>query len=197
MCIRDRYQLIEANDNAAKKFVYSNLAWVSYPLAASGYEIDPFNLPTQVDIQLRVNKEYKNYAATGQNNSRPMYSWSMDDIATVTGSDDQLAEALKILNVVPNPYLAYSEYERNRLDSRVKITNLPERCTISIYDMRGKLVKDFKKDSPITYQDWLLVNNVGIPIASGVYLIRVEIPGIGARVLKTFIAMRQQDLQNL
>ena len=193
----NQYQLIEANDNAAKKFVYSNLAWVSYPLAASGYEIDPFNLPTQVDIQLRVNKEYKNYAATGQNNSRPMYSWSMDDIATVTGSDDQLAEALKILNVVPNPYLAYSEYERNRLDSRVKITNLPERCTISIYDMRGKLVKDFKKDSPITYQDWLLVNNVGIPIASGVYLIRVEIPGIGARVLKTFIAMRQQDLQNL
>ena len=62
---------------------------------------------------------------------------------------------------------------------------------------KGKLVKEFKKDSPQTFQDWLLINHAGIPIASGVYLIRVDIPGIGARVLKAFIAMRQQDLQNL
>ncbi|NVK65341.1 MAG: T9SS type A sorting domain-containing protein [Flavobacteriales bacterium] len=193
----NQFQLIEANNTQAKKFVYANLAWVSYPLAATGYDIDPYNLPTEAEIELRVNKEYKNYFATGQNNSRPMYSWNMDEIATVTGSDDQLAEALRIINIVPNPYLAYSEYERNRLDSRVKITNLPERCYISIYNMQGKLVKDFKKDSPITYQDWLLINHAGIPISSGVYLIRVEIPGIGSRVLKSYIAMRQQDLQNL
>ena len=32
---------------------------------------------------------------------------------------------LEMINVVPNPYKAYSEYERNRIDSRVKITNLP------------------------------------------------------------------------
>ena len=108
-----------------------------------------------------------------------------------------MAEALKMINIVPNPYLAYSEYERNRLDSRIKITNLPERCYISIYNMQGKLVKDFKKDNPNTYQDWLLINNVGIPISSGIYLVRVEIPGVGARVLKAFIAIRQQDLQNL
>jgi hypothetical protein len=193
----NQYQLIEANNVAAKKFVYSNLAWISYPLASNGYDIEPRNLPTDVEIQLRVNKEYKNYAATGQNNSRPMYSWSMDDIATVTGSEDRLAEALRIINVVPNPYLAYSQYERNRLDARIKIINLPERCTIGIYNMQGKLVKDFRKDSPQTFQDWLLINHAGIPIASGVYLIRVDIPGVGARVLKSFIAMRQQDLQNL
>ena len=193
----NQFQLIEANNNAAKKFVYASLAWISYPLAVMGYEIEPGNLPTEVEIQLRVNKEYKNYVATGENNGRPMYSWSMDDIATVTGSDDQLAEALQIINVVPNPYMAYSEYERNRLDSRVKITNLPEKCSIAIYNMQGKLVKQFKKDSPQTYQDWLLLNHAGIPIASGVYLIRVDIPGIGARVLKSFVAMRQQDLQNL
>lgn len=126
-----------------------------------------------------------------------MYSWSMDDIATETGSADQLAEALRILNIVPNPYNAYSEYERSRLDSRVKIINLPEKCTIKIYNMQGKLIKQFKKDSPQTYQDWLLLNHAGIPIASGVYLIHVEIPDIGERVLKAFIAMRQQDLQNL
>lgn len=193
----NQFQLIEANNNTAKRYVYGSLAWISYPMATNGYELIPGKLPTEVEIQLRVNKEYKDYSATGRNNGRPMYSWSMDDIATVTGSKDQLAEALQIINVVPNPYMAYSQYERNRLDSRIKITNLPEKCTVSIYDMRGKLVKEFKKDSPQTFQDWLLINHAGIPIASGIYLVRVDIPDVGARVLKAFIAMRQQDLQNL
>jgi hypothetical protein len=196
----NQFQALEAGGSAAtnaRKYLYASLAWISYPLASSGYDLVPGNFPTDVEIEVRVNKEYKNYAATGQNNSRPMYSWSMDDIATETGSKDQLAEALRIINVVPNPYLAYSEYERNRLDSRIKITNLPERCNIEIYNMQGKLVKNFKKDSPQTFQDWLLINHAGIPIASGVYMIRVEVPDVGVRVLKAFVAMRQQDLQNL
>lgn len=191
-----QFQLIEANNTAAKKYVYAGISWVSYPMASTGYDITD-GFPTDVSIELRVNKEYKNYVATGKNGGKPMYGWSMDDIATETGSIDQLAEALKIINVVPNPYNAYSEYERNRLDTRIKITNLPERCTINIYNMQGKLVKTFKKDNDQTFQDWLLINHVGIPIASGVYLIHVEIPGVGERVLKAFIAMRQQDLQNL
>ncbi len=200
------FQIVDASgpssDNATKKYLYSSISWVSYPLAANGFNLKNAyktsnGFPTEVSIELRVNKEYKNYVATGKNGGRPMYSWSMDDIATETGSADQLAEALRILNIVPNPYNAYSEYERSRLDSRVKIINLPEKCTIKIYNMQGKLIKQFKKDSPQTYQDWLLLNHAGIPIASGVYLIHVEIPDIGERVLKAFIAMRQQDLQNL
>jgi hypothetical protein len=84
----------------------------------------------------------------------------------------------------------------------VKITNLPERCTVTIYDSRGKLVKQFKKDSPETYQDWLLTNHAGIPVASGVYLIHVEVRNesgevIGHKIVKSFIAMRQVDLQNI
>ncbi|TNE96666.1 MAG: T9SS type A sorting domain-containing protein, partial [Bacteroidetes bacterium] len=145
----------------------------------------------------RVNKEYKNYTATGQNNGRPMYGWSMDDIATETGSKDQLAEALKMINVVPNPYYAYSEYERSRLDNRVKITNLPEVCTVKIYTSNGKLVRTFKKDSPITSIDWDLTNHKGIAVASGVYLIHVDVPEVGEVVLKFFGGMRAVDLQGI
>ena len=118
----------------------------------------------------------------------------MDEIATDKGLDSQLAEALKMINIVPNPYKAYSEYERNRIDSRVKITNLPERCTIRIYSVNGKLVKTFKKDNPSTFQDWLLINHKGIAVASGVYLIHVDVPGVGEVVIKSFLAMRQVDL---
>lgn len=78
----------------------------------------------------------------------------------------------------------------------MKITNLPEKCEIKIYSTQGKLVKTFK-DSPVTFLDWLLVNNQAVPVASGVYLIHVEVPGVGERVIKSFVAMRQVDLQNL
>jgi hypothetical protein len=62
----------------------------------------------------------------------------MDEIATEVGSHDALKEGLKLINVVPNPYFAYSDYERTKLDTKVKITNLPERCTITIYNAQGK-----------------------------------------------------------
>ena len=114
-----------------------------------------------------------------------------------TGSVDQLAEALEMINVVPNPYYAYSEYERTRLDTRVKITNLPERCTVKIYSVNGKLVRTFKKDSPVTSIDWDLNNWKAIPVAGGVYLIHVDVPGVGEKVVKFFGGMRQVDLQGI
>jgi hypothetical protein len=184
---------VEGNDNQAKREMYGSLAWVSYPMLNFGQSL----LSTDVTIKLRINKEYKNFVGSGENGGKPMYGWSMDDIATKVGSQDQLKEALAMINVVPNPYLAFSEYERNKLDNRVKITNLPERCTIRIYTSNGKLVKTMKKDSPLTYQDWTLTNHADIPVSGGMYLIHIEVPNVGERVLKAFIAMRMVDLQNI
>jgi hypothetical protein len=169
------------------------MTWVSYPIVAQGQTL----MASDVTIKLRINKEHKNYVATGENNGRPMYSWSMDEVATLTNNLTALQETLSLINIVPNPYNAFSEYERNKLDNRVKITNLPEKCTISIYNTQGKLIRRFNKESPITYQDWTLTNHANIPVSSGIYLIHVEIPGVGERVLKAFIAMRMVDLENL
>jgi hypothetical protein len=191
--LQNKWLEVETNNTQSKKELYGSLSWVSYPLLRPTQSL----LSTDVTIKLRVNKEYKNFVGSGENGGKPMYSWSMDDIATVTADKDQLAEALKMINVVPNPYYAFSEYERNRLDTRVKITNLPKICTINIYTVNGKLVRTFKKDSEITSQDWDLTNNKSIPVASGVYLIHVEIPGIGERVLKFIGGMRQVDLQGI
>lgn len=189
---------VEANNTSVKRDMYGSISWVAYPMLEAGYSItDGGDIPTDVTIKLRVNKEYKEFTASGSNGGRPHYSWSMDDIATTTGSADQLAEALKIINVVPNPYYAYSEYERTRLDSRVKITNLPERCTVKIYSVNGKLIRTFRKDSPVTSLDWDLNNHRGIPIAGGVYLIHVDVPGVGERIVKFFGGMRQIDLQGI
>lgn len=185
---------VMANNTTAKRNFYSSISWVAYPMASPNYDIDPERLPTDVTIKLRVNKEYKNYAATGENGGNPKYSWNMNTVATDLGSQDRHAEALKLINIVPNPYYAYSEYERNRLDTRVKITNLPVECTVKIYTVNGKLVRTIRKDNPLTYADWNLTNDENVFVASGIYIIHVDVPGVGERILKSFIGMRQVDL---
>ena len=189
-----RWSAAEASPTTTKlRDLYAPLTWVCYPMLNEGQDL----LSSDAIIKLRINKEYKDYTTTGANQGKPMYSWSMDDIATVTASQDQLKEALDIINVVPNPYYAFSEYERNRLETKVKITNLPEQCTVKIYTVNGKLVREFKKDSPITSLDWDLTNFKAIPVASGIYLIHVSVPNVGERVLKFFGGMRQVDLQGI
>lgn len=177
--------------NARK--LYGNLQWILYPRVMPGRTLRE----TPVTISIRVNKEYKNYTATGINGGKPMYEWEISDIKTQTRNSQALAEALDIINIVPNPYLAVSEYESGRLDNKVKIVNLPDECTIRIFNSTGKLVRTFKKDSPVTHIDWDLNNHQRVPVASGVYLVHVEVPGIGERVLKAYIGVRQVDLQGI
>ena len=191
--IYDLIKSMELGDNTAKKNLYSSLTWIANTILTPGKEV----LANDVKIKLRVNKEYKNFFASGKNDGKPMYSWNMNDIATRTNNIQKLAESLSLINVVPNPYYAYSEYEVNRIDTHVKITNLPEKCTISIYSINGKLVRTYKKDNAATYQDWDLNNFKGIAVAGGVYLIHIDVPGVGERIVKFFGGMRQVDLQNL
>ena len=86
----------------------------------------------------------------------------------------------------------------------MKITNLPAKCNISIYNLSGKLIRSFKIDHTADdienrdyFIDWDMKNNQAIPIASGVYLIHVEVPDVGETIIKFFGGMRQPDLENI
>lgn len=185
------YDQYATEDNLAYRELYMNLMWVVHPLKAE----DKALFSSDVRIKMRLNKEYSIFTATGQNNGRPMYGWSMDGYQTSKPNVSAQASVLDIINIVPNPYLGFSEYERNKVDTRIKITNLPEVCTISIYNTSGKLINRFKKANPLTYQDWVLTNSKAIPVTSGVYIIHVDVPGVGEVVKKAFVAMRQVDLE--
>lgn len=72
---------------------------------------------------------------------------------------------------------------------------MPEKATIKIYTLDGALVKTINKnDTKTTFVDWDIKNEKGIPIASGMYLVHVNIPDVGETVLKWFGAMRPVDL---
>jgi hypothetical protein len=171
--------------------------WVGMPMAVTNQEW----LSNDCLIRLRVGKPYaKNYsvstvgATTPRNENWPMYSFTTEDIATTYNQNDVAKTALDIINVVPNPYYGYSGYETDQLDNRVKITNLPEKCTISIYTVNGIMVRKITKDAIKTSVDWDLKNSAGIPIAGGIYLIHIKAPGIGEKVVKWFGVLRPVDL---
>lgn len=110
-----------------------------------------------------------------------MYRFNLDGLATEKGIKLAAEDALSLIGVVPNPYYAYSEYEESQLDNRIKIINLPEECVVTIYNMSGTLIKQYNKADPKTSIDWDLKNIAGVPVAGGVYLIHVNVPGVGEK----------------
>ena len=117
----------------------------------------------------------------------------MDGLETEYSNPQKLETDLEEVNIVPNPYYAYSTYENNPLDTRVKITNLPEECVITIYNVSGTKVRQFKKDSPVTTLEWDLKNFATVPIAGGVYYVHV-VSDHGERIIKFFCIQRVPDL---
>ncbi len=196
------YSKLSENDfdpaDPSKRRVYKDAMWVGMPLLEENGTL----LENVVKINLRVTKPYKQNFSPGwsvgqaENDNLPMYTFSTADFATVRNDLTTAKSALDMIRAVPNPYYANSGYEQNQLESIIKIINLPKECTVSIYTVNGTLVRRFTKDSPITSIDWDLNNHQKIPVASGVYLIHVDAPGIGEKVVKWFGTIRQLDLNS-
>lgn len=181
---------------------YKKIAWVSMPLLSPGFKLKSFAdglIPTETTIFIWVNKAYTQFH-TGNaetNGGYPRYTFSTKNLAAVKGDASTAKNALDTINIVPNPYYAYSSYESSQTDNRVKITNLPQKCTISIYSIDGILIKKFERDdATITSLDWDIKNSVGVPVSSGIYLIHINAGELGEKTLKWFGIMRPVDLDS-
>lgn len=173
--------------------VFRNCMWVVNPLLENDEEL----LSSDVRIEIRVEKPYEKYNFTNSNNEWPHYQFDLSDFEPIITNQELYADSiLNQIQVVPNPYYGYSAYETTDLDDRIKITNLPPQCKITIFNMSGKTVRQIKKDNPLTSQDWDLKNESGIRIASGVYIIHIDVPGVGEKILKWYGNMRQINIEN-
>ncbi|REJ83176.1 MAG: hypothetical protein DWQ44_00215 [Bacteroidetes bacterium] len=187
--------------------VWKDCMWVGVPLLQPGQSL----LAEDVKIRIRVTRPYRQFTQDSTltfNNYFPHYKFNTFELVSRVKQTEVAKDALQFINVVPNPYYAYSSYERNQLDNRVKIVNLPSKCTVTIYTPSGTIIRKFNRSVSSdnsagaiypdlnldTSLDWDLKNTVGVPISSGMYIIHVSAPGIGERTIKWFGVMRPLDL---
>jgi hypothetical protein len=182
--------------NTEKVRLLSQVNWVIPTYLAPGFTMTDGIPPTEVTINVRVSKAYTTFnTGDTRNNDRPMYEFDGAEIAPKV-SDKIGTKNLDMVNVVPNPYRGYSKYENSPIDSRVKITNLPPECTVTIFDMAGNTIRKIKKADEATYLEWDLKNQNNVPIASGLYLIHVKAPRLGEKVVRWYGIMHAIDLDS-
>ena len=195
------------------KVAYSVVQWLGMPLLNKGQQYAALKdglIPTKTRLRFRVTRPYVPYMGVDTNSnfapegtavvpgkaSFPFYTFSTKDLVASKVSDNPDKNALlDKINAVPNPYYGYSGYEVNRYDTKVRIVNLPAEATIRIYSLDGSLIRTITKNNPnVSYVDWDIRNSVGLPIASGMYLMHVQATGIGEKVIRWFGATRPLDV---
>ena len=183
-----KYGSINSTTFGSLKDVYSQAMWVSMAHVETGYNL----LETDVTVKLRVDNAYH----TDNTNTTETfkYSFSTDSICATKQDAAAAKENLDLINIVPNPYYAFSGYETSQIDNRVKFTNLPDQCTISIYNFNGSLIEKINKESSDAFIDWDLKNAAGVPVSSGIYIIHINVPDVGDKLLKWFCVTRPIDL---
>jgi hypothetical protein len=193
------------------------ITWTAIPIVAAGQKMLSYKeglIPNDATVKLRVNNPYQVAFGAGKNGGHPTYKFEVKSKAPQALETVGIENQLDMMNVVPNPYYARSDYEINQFNTTVKITNLPAKATITIYSMDGKFIRDFKRDelpevNPVESNfgvrskqmlpdlQWDLKNHRGIPVASGAYLIHVEATGLGERTLKLMVINREFDPSRL
>ena len=204
----------ERNRNRNIRRGVSQITWAAIAALQPGQKMLSYAeglVPDEVRIRLRVNNPYAVHSLTGQNNGHNMYKITFEGVQARPIEEGEVPEALKEVRVVPNPYYGQSDYEGNPLENIVKITNLPERSTVTIYSLDGRFIRQYKRNFPKPPQGavvgdkqftpdlvWDLKNDKNIPISSGTYLIHIRDEDTGQeRIIKWFGIMRKFDPSTL
>jgi hypothetical protein len=206
--LRSRF---DPNENSLKKVNgLKRVIWAGFPLMRTNTKMLSYAeglIPNELTVKLRVDNPYQVKVGTNEFNGYPTYRFKIEGKQAEPLDEVGVENALDMINVVPNPYYAFSQYEDSRVTNIVKITNLPAKCVVTIYSLDGKFIRQYNRDETppapigsgisrpqvIPDLEWDLKNSKGIPVAGGVYLIHVAAPGLGERTLKWFGINRQFD----
>jgi hypothetical protein len=115
---------------------------------------------------------------------------------TVTAYTQQKdSTLLDLVTISPNPYYQSDQYHKYNKDT-ISINNLPYSTNkIDIYTLNGVLVKKFVFTQPNSSIYWNLRNEKDNTISTGLYLIHIQTPDIGDRIIK-FYAVIQPTMSN-
>lgn len=101
------------------------------------------------------------------------------------------------INVFPNPYYGFNARELDRLQKYVTFNHLPRRATVRIFNLGGVLVRTLEKDDDSQFMRWDLRNRNNLPVASGIYIVHIDIPSpiSKTKILKLAIVQEEQILR--
>jgi hypothetical protein len=83
------------------------------------------------------------------------------------------------VNVFPNPFIGSVDPNSDNREQFVTITHLPPRAIIRIFTLAGTLVRSVEKNDTSPIWVWDLKNDHGGVIASGMYIVYVDMPEVG------------------
>ena len=133
------------------------------------------------------------YSVTAYDQGDP--SWSVDPLVSVPSLESSLYanrskkaffstlrpaskdDALASVAVVPNPFYLSSGLSFAGDSKKIQFVNLPEKCTIRIFTLRGDLVKSIEHDDPESGSaSWNQISEYGQYIKSGMYFYHIQTP---------------------
>ena len=108
-------------------------------------------------------------------------------------------EDVKKINVFPNPYMGRHELEGTDsvlpLPKYVTFNHLPTSQDVyfKVFNVAGTMVANFQKSSTSQYQTWNMRNSNDFPLASGVYIIHIDMPGLGTSKVLKFAMVTEEE----
>ena len=112
-------------------------------------------------------------------------------------STEAAVEDVELINAFPNPYYGVNTAETSRYSHFITFSHLPDKATIRIFDMGGTMVRVIEKDDTNQFLEWDLSNDNALPVASGMYVVHIDMPDVGKdKILRLAIIQEQQFLEN-
>jgi len=161
---------------------YNDVAYAIWPnkRGSRGYLLAPFTISI-----------VPNYVIVGND----VFTFTTANLGTSSNSSLAKTDVQKI-NVFPNPYYGYNYRETSRSNKYVTFSHLPAKATIRIFTLAGVQVKRIEKNnSSSQFTSWDLRNEGNYPVASGIYVVYIDMPSLGTtKILKLAVIQEQQIL---
>jgi hypothetical protein len=106
-------------------------------------------------------------------------------------------ENINNITVFPNPYFGAQGLEANKYQRFMRFVGMPAEANIKIVSLAGVFIRNLDKDATSQYVDWDLRNSDGLPVASGIYIAYIDMPGIGTKILKLAVIQETQYIDRI
>jgi hypothetical protein len=165
----------------------------------SGSVSDP-TFPANVNQAMPETGTVFQILATKTNQPVDLFTFSTAGYEAVATTQDAQAAA-QLVNIFPNPYFGQNSAEINPVERFMTLTHLPDGAIIRIFTLAGDVVKTID-DATRAEQGtlgtgtarWDLRNQSDVPVASGMYLMHVDMGTLGTKILKAAVFVPEERL---